>query len=324
LGYLTSDFTYLLSPKANFMKSKILFSITVAALVNAAVAQKLTLTPQLGLENSRTSVQYNKLGSFLPAGNVLSPYLGMRADYRFKQGHGAFAGIATNRSVVSYNFSDLETGNEVFDASPSAMRVRFEAGYQFNTKRIYFNKSGSQYTKPGQDLKGEKKTCGSYMQRYSCKKSSDAGYRNFKNTGWYMSVHPSVGATVASPVKQSVMASSGMQDSYTYRAGNWNTALITGAGFEFGKGSQRFFTVSVNYLHGLGNLDTRTITSTLGNKTATASLKSAASSWNITAGIPITLVKDKKQKMIERFQSFQKSNKSHFKCGQYKPGCMRM
>jgi hypothetical protein len=107
---------------------------------------------------------------------------------------------------------------------------------------------------------------------------------------------------------------------YTYKAGDWTTAVITGAGFEFGKNKQRMFTIGINYLKGIGNLATRTVTAVVGNKTTTAVLNSSTSSWNITAGIPITLTKNKtnqKQRVTE------KSYEHHWKCGQYKSGCHR-
>src|SRR6476659_7570146 len=109
-----------------FMRTATLITIVFVAMSYATTAQKLTLLPQAGIENSRTTVQYNGLASFLPAGEVLSPYLGVRMDYTFKQGHGLFAGIATSHSVVSFNFSDLETGMKAYHASPGDMKLRFE------------------------------------------------------------------------------------------------------------------------------------------------------------------------------------------------------
>src|SRR6476660_1795847 len=112
-----------------FMRTATLITIAFVAMSQATTAQKLTLLPQAGVENSRTTVQYNGLPSFLPTGDVLSPYLGVRMDYTSKQGHGAFVGIATSHSVVSYNFSDLETGIKEYNASPGNMKLRFEGGY---------------------------------------------------------------------------------------------------------------------------------------------------------------------------------------------------
>ncbi|HEY6976925.1 MAG TPA: hypothetical protein VH396_11600 [Chitinophagaceae bacterium] len=307
------------------MRTATLTAIVFVAMSYATTAQKLTLLPQAGIENSRTTVQYNGLSSFLPAGEVLSPYLGVRIDYTFKQGHGLFAGIATSHSVVSYNFSDLETGMKVYNASPGDMKLRFEGGYQFSTKRIYFNKSGSasNSAKSQPQTSTVRKGCGGSL-KYYCGRSSDKAmnHTKTKNKGWYMSVQPSLGLAL-SPSSESVISSAeGTQTNYSYKAGNWSTAVTAGTGIEFGKNKQRMFTIGINYLKGIGNLDTRTITATVGNKITTATLKSAVSSWNITAGIPITLTKSKTA--FKQKAAAEKSNQFHWKCGQYRSGCNRM
>jgi len=244
-------------------------------------------------------------------------------DYKFKQGHGLFAGIATSHSVVSYNFSDLETGGKVYNASPGDMKLRFEGGYQFSTRPIYFNKSGSasNSAKSQPQTNAVRKSCGGSL-KYYCGKSSDKAmsYAKTKNKGWYMSIQPSLGLALA-PIGESTISTSAdaSQNNYSYKAGNWNTAITAGTGFEFGKNKQRMFTIGINYLKGIGNLDTRTVTATIGNKTTTAMLKSAASSWNITAGIPITLTKSKTA--LKPKVPAAKSNEFHWKCGQYKSGC---
>jgi len=308
-----------------FMRTATLITIVFVAMSYATTAQKLTLLPQTGIENSRTTVQYNRFGSFLPTGEVLSPYIGVRMDYKFKQGHGAFVGIATSHSVVSFNFSDLQTGMNIYSASSGDMKLRFEGGYQFSTRHIYFNRSGSasNSAKFQRQTNVIKKGCGGSLVKYNCRKSADKvmSYAETKNKGWYMSIQPSLGVALAPFGKPTISTSTeASKINYGYKAGNWNTALITGVGFEFGKNGDRMFTISINYLKGIGNLNTRTFTSTTDNKTISATLKSATSSWNITAGIPITLTKNKtslKQKAAE------KSNELHWKCGQYKLRCQK-
>ena len=138
-----------------------------------------------------------------------------------------------------------------------------------------------------------------------------------------MSMQPLLGIAVA-PFSESTISTSeeGAQTNYSYKAGNWNTAVTAGTGFEFGKNKQRMFTIGINYLKGIGNLDTRTITATVGNKITTVTLKSATSSWSITAGIPITLTKSKTA--LKQKATTEKSNESHWKCGQYRSGCNRV
>jgi hypothetical protein len=69
-------------------------------------------------------------------GAGVSPQFAVRLDYRFKKIHGPFAGIATNRSVLAYQFTDPETGATNFTASRGDMQFRLEAGYQVRTKPL--------------------------------------------------------------------------------------------------------------------------------------------------------------------------------------------
>ena len=76
----------------------------------AAKAQKFSLLPHVGFENSKTKIQYNDLPSFAPAGVVDFPQVGLQLAYKIKSGHGIFLGAASSRSIVPYSFSDPETG----------------------------------------------------------------------------------------------------------------------------------------------------------------------------------------------------------------------
>src|SRR5262249_46186295 len=100
------------------------------------------------------------------------------------------------------------------------------------------------------------------------------------------------------------------QTIHEYTAGNWNTAVLAGTSFEFGKNSTRLFTVSVNYFKGLGNLGTETVTAQAGGKTVTANLKSSVSGWNMRIGIPFTLGGAKK--------TTKKPQSTKSGCGQYR------
>ena len=113
----------------------------------------------------------------------------------------------------------------------------------------------------------------------------------------------------------------GTQTTYSYKAGAWNTAFTAGTGFEFGSNNRPKFTVNVNYLHGLGNMDTETLNTISNGKPVSTTFSSKASGWNVSLGIPISLSKRKPvvQKQVERF-------KYNGKCGQsekiqYRSGC---
>ena len=304
----------------------------IAAAVNA---QKLSLTPQVGFENSKTSVNYNNLGSFAPLGGEFNPQVSLRLDYRFKQGFGPYLGVSTSRSAVSYSFSDIENGMNMYSATKADMQLRMEAGYQFTTNPILFNKAKKpSNTSSSKSKSSGKSSCGrSYSYRSSCSKSyasrssrcqsksSTAGKaesKESKNKGGWVRLQPSVGVGfIPSPPADVVSKTEGGQTTYEYRAGNWNTAFTTGMGFEFGRNKQRLMNVSINYFTGIGNMGKQTITATSGTKTSVANLESSASGWNMRIGIPFTLAekntskpkseKAKKTSCSERVQTEYKS-----------------
>lgn len=276
-------------------------ALTIASFVAfscAANAQKFTLLPQVGFENSKTVISYNDVNCFSPLGVKFSPQASIRLNYSSKQGHGFFVGAATSRSITSFTVSDLENGMNNYAATTGNMQVRLEGGYQFNTKPIYFSKA-----KQAAPKKEAYSGCGASKTKAGTSKA---------NRSW-VRIQPSVGIGFIPSVKTDVVTKTQAgPTSYEYRAGNWSTALITGAGFEFGRNRTRLFTVSVNYFNGLSNLDKQTISVVEGPKTTTTTLQSDASGWNVRVGIPFTLgkapsVKSKKDK-VEKVQ----------RCGQYR------
>jgi len=108
----------------------------------AANAQ-FSLTPQFGIEDQTTKVSYNNGSYFVPLESQMAPRLAMKLDYKFKQGHGVFLGLATTRSAVEYSFTSPENGMTQYTAMAGDMQLRFEGGYQFNMKPIYFMKESA-------------------------------------------------------------------------------------------------------------------------------------------------------------------------------------
>ena len=125
-------------------------------------AQKLSLTPQVGFENSRTSINYNGLGSFAPLGGELNPQVSLRLDYKFKHGFGPYMGASTSRSGVLYGFNDIENGMNAYTTTKANMQLRMEAGYQFTTKPIFFNKT-KQSTNTSKTKSSGSSSCSSYI-----------------------------------------------------------------------------------------------------------------------------------------------------------------
>jgi hypothetical protein len=309
------------------MRTAALTSFLLVAFGSAAIAQKLTLLPHVGFENSRTTISYNNLNSFAPLGGEFSPQVGLRLDYRFKQGFGPWLAISSSRSVVSYSFSDPEKGMNLFTAVSGDMQLRLEGGYQYSTKPIYFTSSKQSAARSRTyKQKSTGKDGSSYFSRSNCMKnysatsnrcagkSSTAKKAAVKTKGTWVKLQPSAGVGFIPSVKPDVITkTSGSQTTYEYRAGNWNTALITGMGFEFGRKNQRLFSISINYFNGIGNLSRQTITSTSGSKTTVTHLQSDASGWNVKLGIPFSIGLKKPVKKTTTEYKYRKPG-----CGQYK------
>src|SRR5215470_15373771 len=116
--------------------------IAAFAGITLTANSQLTILPQAGFENSNTKISYNNLPYFSPV-TQLQPKFGLRADYKFKNGFGPFAGIATSRPLVSYSFTDPEKGMTEYNASMGKMQAQLQAGLQYTSKLIFFKKPTS-------------------------------------------------------------------------------------------------------------------------------------------------------------------------------------
>ena len=272
---------------------------------------QFTLLPQIGIENPLTKISYNDGSYFKPLQAQLAPHLGLRMDYKFKKGQGVFLGLTTSRSPVSYSFSNVETGMNAYTASVGDQQLRFEGGYQFNTKPIYFNKqAATNKTSLAKTQTVERRGCGGYSASHHCGEQNKIAQKSKINKGWFVRIQPSVGLALV-PANQPEVETkvNGSQSTYTYNAGGIKTALITGAGFEFGSGRKRLFTVSLNYFRAL-NSNATTLTTEAAGKITTTKLNSIVSGWNASIGIPISLSRNKQ--VIK-----QKTEVKKFDCQQY-------
>ncbi|HKO80272.1 MAG TPA: hypothetical protein VJU78_07760 [Chitinophagaceae bacterium] len=307
------------------MRTAALTLLSFVAFGYAAKAQKFSLLPQVGFENSKTTIRYNNSSSFAPAGVVFSPQVSLQFAYKSKPAHGAFIGASSSRSTVPFSFTNPETGMENYKTITGKMQVRLEGGYQFSSKPIYFKKQGNTTAKQDENKITEKKSCGSYSYKSSCMKNKTEANRSSDpakwkqagiNKGSWVRIQPSVGMGFIPSVKTDVITKmQNGQTTYEYRAGNWNTALVTGMGFEFGKNNTRLVTLSVNYFKGIGNLDKQIVSTVIGTKTLTTQLQSEVSGWNMRIGVPFTL--GAKKPAIKQ-QPVKKAEQSRPKCGQYK------
>ena len=306
------------------MRKATLTSLAFVAFSYAANAQ-LSLTPRFGVEKSFTSLRYNDNQCLSPLGSVFSAQPTLRLDYKFKKTHGPFVELATNRSVVAFRFTDPETGATNYSAERGATQLRLGAGYQFSTKKMALGKS-----KPAMAAKSKSTAVNSRCGSYSisrCGKNAQPTAAKRVSKPMNLRIQPFVGAAfVPNPVSAVRTDAKGGTPVYQYSAGNWNTALSTGADFEFGRGSKRLFVVGVQYLKGLGNMNTETVQALSTSKQSIAHLRSNASAWNITVGVPVTLSKVKskvKQPEVKKIQPEAKKPEAKKSCYQYRSRCSK-
>ncbi len=309
---------------------------------------QLRLLPMIGFENSMVCLKYNdqKVNSALD--DVISPQMSLRLDYAFKKVHGPFIGVSTNRSAIDYKFSDPASGMNQFNTSNADYRLSIAGGYSFTTRPIFFKKPSSHATKSTmrkevqqKEIVMIKKSCGSskeiktsYSNRGHCgskyKKPSEEVIEEVrvsripqkKNEGWFMQVQPSAGLAFVPGVSNGIETE--MQNgakNYKYSAGDYNTALVTGANFIFGKNRDQKFVVNLNYFTGLGNLETQTLVTEEGGKTTTTNMRSAVSGWSLGIGLPIQLSKKNKVQQIKEIEKEVIYKKQYERS--YKPGCSR-
>jgi hypothetical protein len=278
---------------------------------------QFSIQPQIGLENSRTTIKSNEFASFSPMGMRFAPRLAVRMDYKLKTGHGVFFGIATSSQAVEFKFTDPQAAGTTYTATEKGLQLHLVGGYQYSTKPIALGKAGSANKAGHRCGDGEqrkcvsKSGCGQYSSTSHCSKTSNK--TTAANKGLYMRIVPSAGlAVIPSGAGKIETEIKGGQTTYEYKAG-WNTAFIAGTAFEFGSLKQTRFVVSLNYLKNLGNKEA-TINTVVNGKPNTTSLRSNASGFNINLGIPINL---KKNKSYSQKKECLRSNNQH-RCGQYR------
>ena len=278
---------------------KYLYLSSLFLIVGFIAKAQFSIVPQVGVENSKTTVSYNGSSNYAPLGTTFSPQASVRMDYKFKKGHGPFVGLATSRSGINYSFSNPETGKTIYTASRDNMQLRLEGGYQLTTKPIYFNKSGSanKSNKSSAEKYSTKLSCRDYIRSHCGSKSSQSVAKTAaKGKGSWVAIQPSAGMAFVPTASAAEIATNGQGNltNYEYTAGNWKTALIAGTGFIFGKNDQQKLVVSINYLKGIGNLQDQSLTTMNASKPVTTNISSNSSNWNLRVGIPFSLTKTKK------------------------------
>ena len=83
----------------------------------------VSIQPQIGLENSRTSIKSDGFSSFSPMGMQLDPRLAARMGYKFKTGHGVFVGVATGSQGVKLKFNDPRARRPTYSSTGRGLQL---------------------------------------------------------------------------------------------------------------------------------------------------------------------------------------------------------
>jgi hypothetical protein len=265
------------------MRKAALTSLVFVACGFATSAQ-FSVTPRVGIEQAFTCVQYNNTTCINPMSSNFSPQIALRMDYLFHKTHGPFVGVATNRSIVTYEFTNPETGDKEFTASQGDWKMRLEAGYQVSSKPITL----------GRTVKPAAVKVPEVVSPCVARKMMLAQAAVAKKPVMNVRIQPYAGmAFVPNPQTAISSAFRSNERVYQYSAGNFTSAFISGVNLAFAKGDVGKFVLGVQYLKGIGNMNTETMTSALDNKQLNTQLSSSASAWNLTIGMPLNFSKSK-------------------------------
>jgi hypothetical protein len=163
-------------------------------LMSCVTKAQFSIQPQIGLENSRTTIKSSEFACFSPMGRQLAPRLAVRMSYKFKTGHGAFIGVATGKQAVAFKFTDPQAARTTYTATEKGLQLHLEGGYQYATRRIALtsaSRSGHRADGGEQRTYVSKPGCGQQSSASHCRKTS--GKATAVNKGWYVRIVPSAG-----------------------------------------------------------------------------------------------------------------------------------
>lgn len=270
------------------MKSTVLTGALLLATGTMTHAQ-LSFLPQVGFEQSRTTLNYNALSTSGIEGALKA---NLRADYRLKGGHGPFINLGTSPAPVNFAFNNTGDLVKNFQATKNNLQFRIETGYQYTSKPIQFKKSPSLPTAETSETliekSTQKKSCGSAAYQSNCSnKKKSVKKVVVPNNNLNMRLQPSLGFAYVPSNNESIKQTA---DGFEYNATAWKTAIVPAMGFEFAKGRQRLLTLTVFCTKPLG-LQDETVTTSVNSKAVVTHLNPCASTWGMMVGVPFSFAK---------------------------------
>ena len=274
------------------MKSTVL-TVCLLVLAGAVCHAQLSFLPQVGFEQSRTSINYNELSTSGVSGNFRA---NLKADYRLKGGHGPYVSVGTSPAPMNFNFSSTGDLMQNYQSAKGNLQFRIETGYQYTSSPISLFKkktvaAPTETTDIVQQPVAQKTSCGSSTYKSSCGDKKKTNKTSLANGGLNMRLQPSLGVAYIPSNNEGITET---PNGFQY-ASVWKTAIVPSMGFEFANGKQRFLTLNVFYTQPVGVKD-ESFTAFSGSKAVTTNLSPATSTWGITAGVPFSFVKSNASK----------------------------
>jgi hypothetical protein len=296
--------------KTFFMKSTVLTGLlflSTGAITNA----QLSFLPQVGFEQSRTAINYGDgLSALNTKGNLRAA---LKMDYRLKGGHAPFISLGTSPAPVSFAFDNAGSLLQSYQSVKSNLQFRMEAGYQYSSSPIRLGRKSSASKSKTAAITNEyaqKSSCGSITYRSRCGTKKLASKNTPVNAPLNMRLQPSLAFAYIPSGGESIKQSA---DRFEYNAAP-KTAIVPAMGFEFAKGTQRLFTLSVFYTKALGQNE-QNVTSLSPVKPTITRIQPSASTWGMTVGVPFSFTKSKAVKAVkERREKKDCSGNYYRKC----------
>jgi hypothetical protein len=268
------------------MKSTVLTGVLLLATGVAAHAQ-LSFLPQVGFERSQTCLDYNSLSASGIEGNLKA---NLRVDYRFKSGHGPYVGFGTAPAPASFHFDNAGTLMKGVQSAKNNLQFRMETGYQYTTKAIQLGKrnpsSNVEATQTTYENAVQKKSCGSASYRSHCGSKKKSAATRLATNNLNMRLQPSLGLAYIPSANDNIQQTA---NGFEYNP-QWKTAVVPAMGFEFSKGRQRLFTLTVSYTKPLAQQQ-QSFTDFSSVKGNTTNLRAATSAWGMSVGVPFSFAK---------------------------------
>jgi hypothetical protein len=283
-------------------------------LIGTVANAQLSFLPQIGFEQSRTTLNY---GDALSTSGISGNFkASLKMDYRLKGGHSPFINVSTTPAPVSFVFNESGSLMNNYQAAKNNLQLRLEAGYQYSSSPIQFKKKGSVSKSNAPEINNEnivvKKSCGSATYKSHCDDKKRNSKNPLNNDVLSMRLQPSLALAYIPSAGESLTQTA---NGFEYNAANWKTAVVPAMGFEFAKGRQRLFTLSIFYTKPLGEYE-ETVTSFSGNKAIITPLNPKASTWGMTLGVPFSFAKSNAVKIKKVKRTKEDCNKSYYrKCG---------